>query len=502
MNNTTFSEFSQKMHLIGCDVSNPEMESILRRILSLKSLALPPVCLPDLLLKPRVEAPASFAAATFNTIVPELTAPSIGCGMGIAKTSLTRSEVDTQFFERFLEEMRGKLGPRYGVLKNCLLWAGLLKRPKQTYDLSREEFEHVIREGAPAVVEKYGFFPSLLDAIEYRGSLFPREEQNRIAIHRILPRVSFKTGMHDLGYGFKGNHFLELQYVEEILDHATAQKWGITLNQVMIMFHGGGGTIPYHVGRYYGNRKKNTFRQKIGLLVFKTLFHFGSWEGIKNFRQRFRLYILPRPFTEIPAQSNEGRRLMHAMKAALNYSYAFRVAMLKRINDSVKKAAANPNAHVTLVWDAVHNSILPETINGENVIAHRHTANRAYPGRPLIVSGFNTTCSYLAVALPEAEKKLFSADHGAGGVIKRFEEKGISCPHPDGHKTLIYQTPQRNSQQTLFRHTATDGQAKKPLVREAAHITDEGINHVMNHLAREGIARPVVRLRPLAVFKG
>lgn len=491
MNNTTFPKFSQKIHLLGCDISNPEIQTILKKILSLESLALPPICLPDLLLKPRVEAPASFVAATINTIVPELSAPSVGCGMGIAKTSLTREEVDTHFFERFFETMGARLGPHYGFLKNCLLWIGFLQRPRQIYDLTREEFERVIREGASAVLEKYGFSSSLLDAIEYRGSLFSHEEQKNIRLKHILPRVSFKTGMHDLGYGFKGNHFLEMQYVEEILDPVIAKEWGIVPDQIMIMFHGGGGAVPYHVGRYYGNRKKNTFRQKIGLMIFKTLFHFGSWEGITHFWQRFRFYILPRPFIEIPAKSTEGIRLMHAMKAALNYSYAFRVAMLTRVNESLKVATSDSTVHATLVWDAIHNSILPETIGGKEVIVHRHTANRAHSGKPLIVSGFNTTCSYLAIALPGAENRLFSADHGAGGVIKRFEADGKSRTHPDGHKTLIYQTPRHGS-----------GQAKTPRVREVNHITDEGVNHVMDHLERESIAHPVIRLRPLAVFKG
>lgn len=502
MNNTTFSNFSQNrvksiasarqsIYSIGCDISNSEIQTIIKQILSLESLAFPPICLPDLLLKPRVEAPASFAAATVNTIVPELTAPSVGCGMGIAKTTLNRSEVDQKFFERFFEAMRRDLGPRYGFLKNCLLLLGFIKRPKQIYDLNREEFERVIREGASAVLKKYGFSPFLLDAIEYRGSLFSHEEQKNIRLKNILPHISFKTGMHDLGYGFKGNHFLEMQYVEEILDPAIAKEWDIAPGQIMIMFHGGGGAVPYHVGRYYGNRKKNTFRQKVGLIIFKTPFHFGSWEGMTHFWKRFRFYIWPRPFMEIPAKSTEGIRLMQAMKAALNYSYAFRVAMLKRINESLKIATSNLDVHAILVWDAIHNSILPETIGGKEIIVHRHTANRAHPGKPLIISGFNTTCSYLAIALPGAEARLFSADHGAGGVIKRFEKEGISRPHPHAHKTLIYQTTRHNSEQ-----------AKKPLVHEAAHTTDEGIDHVMNHLERESIARPIIRLRPLAVFKG
>jgi len=160
MNNTTFSNFSQSIHLLGCDISHPEIQAMIRQILSLKSLALPPVCLPDLLMKPRVEAPASFAAATRNTIVPDLTAPSVGCGMGIAKTSLTRDDINPDVVERFFQEMRNELGPRYGFFKNALLWLGLIKRPKQSYDLTRKEFERVIRHGAAAVIKKYEFSPS------------------------------------------------------------------------------------------------------------------------------------------------------------------------------------------------------------------------------------------------------------------------------------------------------------------------------------------------------
>lgn len=474
---------TEKIHSLGCDLSDQRLKNILTKITELESLAFPVVCLPDILLKPRVEAPASIAVATKNTIVPELTAPSVGCGMGIAKTSLEKHDVDEKFFEQFYNNMQHHLGTRYGTLRNLLLWLGITKRKKQKYDLVTEEFERVIREGARAVLEKYGFGEQLLDTIEYHGSLFTESEKQQLKLLDILPRVSFKNGMHDLGYGFKGNHFLEIQYVEEILDQTTANKWDIKKDQVIIMFHGGGGVIPYHVGRYYGNREKNTAKEKIMLTIFKILFHFGSWEGIKNFRERFRFYILPRPFTEIPADSREGERLLTALKSALNYSYAFRVAMLRRINDSIAEIKEGHRVKVDLIWDTIHNSILPETIMNQQVIVHRHTATRVFPGRPVIVSGFNTTSSYLALGLKDAEGNLFSADHGAGGVIKRLGEQGISRLHPKNHTTLIYQT-------------------KEPRVRKINHVTDEGLDHVMEHLQRENIASPVIRLRPLAVFKG
>ena len=480
MNN---SKSVEKIHVLGCDLENERTKEILSRIASLKSLAAPIICPPDLHIKERTEAPSSFAAATLGTIVPELTAPSVGCGMGMIATSLSRKDVDHIFYEKFYENMRGNLGPRYGYFRNLLLWIGLIQRPRNKYDLTIEEFERLIKEGAPFAVEKYQLPKEILDHIEYKGSLFTENEQKKLDLKNILPRVSYRSGRHDLGYGFKGNHFLEIQYIEEILDPEKAALWGISENQIIIMYHGGGGAVSYHIGRYFANRKKNTFKQKLTLMPLKILFHFGSWKHWRDFPQRLKYYFFPSPFTEIPLSTREGRRLMNATKASLNYSYAFRMAILRRISDSIQKSFPKKNVEVNLVWDASHNSINEEVVAGKNVIVHRHTANRVFEGKPVIVSGFNTTNSYLAIGLKNADEHLFASDHGAGITIKRMEAEGYTNPHPEGHTTHIYQT-------------------RSPYKKVVHHITNEGIDFVIKKLEEKKIIKPVVLLRPLAVFKG
>ena len=164
------------------------------------------------------------------------------------------------------------------------------------------------------------------------------EELRDLNLHKILPRSSFTNGRHDLGYGFRGNHFLEFQVVEDIIDEDMARNLNLSKNDVVIMYHGGGGMIPYHVGRYYANRKRNTLLQKVFTLIGKTLFHLVSWDGIKNMKERFTYYFLPHPFVEVPFSSPEGKRLMLANKAALNYSYAFNIAILRRTEDALKKS--------------------------------------------------------------------------------------------------------------------------------------------------------------------
>ena len=480
--------------------TSSRLDKILAKIAEIKSLARPAVCLPDLHLKERTEGPCSFAVATRGTIVPELTAPSVGCGMGVIATSLTTKDVDHLFFENFYREMRAHLGPRFGHFKNALLWLGLIRRPKLQYDLSNQEFEDIIKRGAEAAVERYKLPEETLNAVEYRGSLFSKAEQDALDIHSILPRISWRSGRHDLGYGFKGNHFLEIQYVEEMIDIKAARELGLLENRIVIMYHGGGGAVSYHVGRYFGNRKKNTFKQKIVLNILKMFFHFGSPREWKYARERWQYYFWPKPFQEIPldppdgrASTSEGKRLWNATRASLNYSYGFRMAIVRRVLDSLKEAANQSKVSLArqksrgdlggLIWDGAHNAITEETIGGEKLIVHRHTANRAFDGKPVVVSGFNTTNSYLALGLPNAEEHLFASDHGAGVTIKKMEAEGLSQTHPKNLVTHIYQT-------------------KTPYKRVVEHITNEGVDYVMQKLEESGIARPIARMRPLAVFKG
>jgi len=480
MNN---SRFAEKIHSLGCDLDDERIRHILERITALKSLAFPAVCLPDLHLKNRTEAPSSFVAATEGTIVPELTAPSVGCGMGIIATSLEARDIDHNFFEIFYRALRTELGPRYGHFKNILLWLGIIDRPKKKYDLSVKEFEEIIRNGAVAAVKKYSLPPDTLEHVELYGSVYTKEEIKTLNLKNILPRISYSSGRHDIGYGFKGNHFLEIQYVEEILKPEKAAEWGLRENQIVIMYHGGGGAVSYHIGRYFANRKKNTLKQKAFLLPLKILFHFGSLKAWRDFPQRLRYYFFPRPFTEIPIGTREGHRLLLATKASLNYSYAFRMAIVRRIIDSIHDILPKKAAETHLVWDSSHNTIMEEIINGKTVMVHRHTANRVFEGKPVIVSGFNTTNSYIAVGLKEAENHLFSSDHGAGVTIQKFEKDGLTASHPKNHTTHIYQT-------------------RSPYKRVIHHITNEGIDYVIQKLTEERVAEPVARLRPLAVFKG
>lgn len=469
---------------MGCDLTDQKLTQILEQITSLPSLARPVVCLPDIHMKEKTEAPASFVAATDDVVIPELTAPSVGCGMGVVATTLTRADITAEKLEMFYAQMQRHRGPKYGTLDNIFLWLGIKKRPHNIYDFTKEELIEAVQDGARSAVKKYNLPSETLEHVEYRGDAMKSEIERAIRISSILPRAAFASGRHDIGYGFKGNHFLEIQYVETVADQQTAHAWGLDSGTVVIMYHGGGGAVSHYLGRYFARRKKDSASLRSHLFQFlgKLVFHFGSFEGLRHLGERWRYYIVPKQFQEVPAHSLEGMRLLASIAASLNYSYAFRMAIVKRIQDALKATfGLATNAH--LVWDTIHNSIRPETIGTKEYIVHRHTATRIFEGRPVLIAGFNNTNSYIGIGLPRAEEHLFSADHGAGETIKRNHAAGASQKHPEGHTTDIYTS-------------------KPPYKKTTPHITNEGLDAVIKPLEEIGAMRPVVYTRPIAVFKG
>ena len=183
-----------------------------------KSVRVGPLCLPNLHHKENLEIPSPFVAATEGTIVPMFSAPSMNCGMGIIISALTKNDVNEKFFEEFSRLVRREVSPRFSRLQTALLHCFLIKRPHKKYDHEKKELEKVALHGAPAVLAKYHLSPEILDHIEYRGSLFNEREKQDVVLSDILPRASYKNGLHDMGFNFGGHHFLETHCVEEIVD--------------------------------------------------------------------------------------------------------------------------------------------------------------------------------------------------------------------------------------------------------------------------------------------
>jgi RNA-splicing ligase RtcB len=183
---------------------------------------------------------------------------------------------------------------------------------------------------------------------------------------------------------------------------------------------------------------------------------------------------------------------MLATAAAMNYGFAFRTATYA----ALRKIAAESFGGATgrLVVDSPHNSIYEEPVGHSTAVIHRHNACRAFPadmmtpgttfaetGQAVLLPGTHRTSSYLAVAGDKASASLYSACHGAGTGVKDLVTRGLSGNDPLGRRTRRYRY---------------DDSAPA----DAFHFDDRGVDAALDVLVRNGLVKPVARMRPVAVL--
>jgi len=176
----------------------------------------------------------------------------------------------------------------------------------------------------------------------------------------------------------------------------------------------------------------------------------------------------------------------------MNYGFAFRLATYASLCEFARQVFGARDSH--LVVDSPHNSIYEEDLDGDRVVLHRHNSCQAYPasrmagnpvfgvtGQAILLPGTNRTSSYLCVAAEGAKASLWSACHGAGTMIDDFAARGLSGLDPGNRTTLRYNY--RGSEPELV-----------------PQLDDRGVDEALNILQGNGIARPVARVRPIAVL--
>ena len=141
----------------SCDnISEPEIRAKLEKISRVKSIVAGPLCLPNIHPKRGLEAPPQFVAATSGTIVPQLTAPAMNCGMSVFTTNLTKEDFSPEFLKKFAARLRAQVAPRVSKTRALLYWLGILDVGRLgLYDLSKNELEDFFINGAEAAIKKY-----------------------------------------------------------------------------------------------------------------------------------------------------------------------------------------------------------------------------------------------------------------------------------------------------------------------------------------------------------
>jgi tRNA-splicing ligase RtcB len=386
----------------------------------------------------------------------------INCGTRIILTNLAEEEVRPwlkQLADQLFRDIPAGLGGR-----------GRL----QTTDL---DLDQVMRRGAAWMVEQgYGRAEDL-ERIESGGCL-PGAEPEQVS-QRARDR-----GRLQLGTLGSGNHFLEVQALQEILDPSTARRFGFTQpGQVVVFLHTGSRGFGHQVCQDY-------------------------LDLMEVAQKRYGIVLPDRQLACAPIQSPEGQKYLGAMAAAANYAFANR-QYVTHVTRAVFARVFGRDDHdlgMEILYDVAHNSAKMErhTYEGQpiDLCVHRKGATRAFPaghpeipkryrdvGQPVLVPGDMGRCSYVAVGLESAMTETWgSVCHGAGRVQSRHAAKRMLAGV------------------NLVKRLAAQGiivRAQNPrLLAEEASEAYKDVTSVVDVLEHAGLARKVVRLRPLAVIKG
>ena len=280
-----------------------------------------------------------------------------------------------------------------------------------------------------------------------------------------------------------GNHFIELQVVDEVLDDAVAGAWGVHVGQIAVMIHSG--------SRGFGHQTCTDHLQRMAAAS-----------------RRYGIELPDRQLACAPASSPEGGDYLAAMAAAANFAFANRQTMMHEVRLGFEQVFRRPweRLGVELLYDVAHNIAKLETHEVEGVPTqlwvHRKGATRAFgpghrdlppvyrdTGQPVIIPGDMGSESWLLVGTEKAMCESFgSACHGAGRRLSRGAAKRVMSG-ADVRREL-------EAKGIVVRSQSTS------LLAEEAPYAYKDVAEVVAVIDAVGLARKVARLKPLGVLKG
>ena len=339
-------------------------------------------------------------------------------------------------------------------------------------DLKRRELSRVLREGSAALVRGHGLgSEDDLERTESGGSLEGAEPEH------VSDRARTR-GAPQLGTLGSGNHFLEVQRVERILDREAAEAFGLREGQVTVLIHSGSRGLGHQVCTDYVRRMDAALGR----------------HGIE---------LPDRQLSCAPISSAEGRAYLGAMAAAANFAWANRQAIAHRIRQSIGRVMGEAAArHTRQVYDVAHNVAKIERHGGRDVCVHRKGATRAFPpgspdipaayasvGQPVFIPGSMGTSSFvLAGRAGSMERSFGTTCHGAGRNLSR-----TAARKRIGGAELRAELEARG---IAIRSPSNKGLA------EEAPFAYKDVERVVEVVERAGLAARVAQVVPIAVVKG
>ncbi len=385
----------------------------------------------------------------------------INCGVRMLKTNLE--------FEDIKDKIKDLTCALFSDIPSGVGSKGEIK-------LSAREGKDILIKGAKWAVEKGLGSADDLECTEENGAISGADPD-------AVSERAYLRGKAQSGTLGSGNHFVEVQVIDQLYDRQACDSLGLFLGQITLMIHSGSRGLGYQICEDYS----------------RDMVHCLS---------KYNINVPDRQLASAPVNSPEGKAYLGAMRCAANYAWANRQCLMhlaRRAFERVLKMSWQKMG-MFLIYDVAHNiaKIEKHIVDGKakTLCVHRKGATRAFGpghpevaeryrkiGQPVIIPGDMGRNSYLLTGTKKAEEETFgSACHGAGRVksrmaatrsinadmlLKELESKGIMVK-ASGRGTIVEEAPQAY----------------------------KDVNDVVDVVAGAGIAKRVCRSRPVGVIKG
>ncbi len=347
---------------------------------------------------------------------------------------------------------------------------------KGSVPLTTKELDRVCRQGSAWALERGWASAEDLACTEESGRIEGADPTC------VSPRAK-ERGRPQLGTLGAGNHFLEIDVVEQVFDPQAAQAMGLLPGHLVLQIHCG--------SRGFGHQVCSDYVAELQPVV-----------------RRYGIQLPDRELVCAPLESPEGRRYLAAMACAANYAFANRQILAHHARTAFEEVLRGHVRRWELhqVYDIAHNmgKIEDHTIAGraERVCVHRKGATRAFGpghaalpphyraiGQPVLVPGSMGTASWVLLGTADSMALSFgSCCHGAGRTMSRHQAKRTV------RGDQLRQDLQ--AQGVEVRAGSLSGLA------EEAPQAYKDVDAVVEVVTQAGIATRVARLRPVAVVKG
>jgi tRNA-splicing ligase RtcB len=352
--------------------------------------------------------------------------------------------------------------------------------------LTMDQLDDVLENGAEwAVRNGYGWHEDLKH-LEENGRIDGADSM--VVSHRAKTR-----GLPQLGSLGAGNHFLEIQRVDEIFDSHVAKVFGITAkDQIVVMIHTGSRGCGYQICEDSIRELEKPYHK----------------EGKEFVSDKFKIRLPDRQLVCAPLNSREAERYIKAMKCAANYAWANRQMITHWVREAFERVLRKSAEELDLavVYDVAHNiaKLEEHVIEGKRrkVYVHRKGATRAFPGnlsqvpekyqavgQPVLIPGDMGTASYILVGTELAMVESWgSTCHGSGRVLSRHE--------------AIRRFRDRGIKEELLAQGIYVRAASAKVLSEEAPAAYKDVDAVVEACHGAGISRKIARMKPLGVVKG